>query len=263
MVWPSSTSIWSNFLPAAQRSIAAVATAIAAYEPVSIIVPSAAETGARALLGKSNAITFVVQPADDMWARDILPLFVVQKASANSAATLGAVSLNFNGWGKKQAYAKDAKLAAFVAAKVGAALVDAGVVGEGGGLETDGAGTVIACKSSWVNTNRNPGFSEDTIASKLKAVLGAREVLWLDGVKGQDITDGHVDTAVRFVGTAIAVVEFPSVEDTDPNDVWCKASKAAKAMLESLTKPDGTRRSVFLSECPVHVATLPPCSSCF
>ena len=66
-------------LSAAQCFIAAaVAKAISGYEPVSIIVPAAAVTGTRALLGTSTAISIVIQPTEDLWARDSLTVFVLE-----------------------------------------------------------------------------------------------------------------------------------------------------------------------------------------
>ena len=47
-----------------------------------------------------------------------------------------------------------------------------GVVGEGGGVETDGQGTLMAHESSWVNPNRST-LSRDVIEERLLTALGA------------------------------------------------------------------------------------------
>jgi agmatine deiminase len=74
---------------------------------------------------------------DDLWARDTLPTFLVPAASAPAGTpALGAAHFVFNGWGNKQAHAKDALLAKEVATLTGAHLVPSGLVGEGGGIET-------------------------------------------------------------------------------------------------------------------------------
>ncbi len=67
--------------------------------------------------------------------RDIGANFVI-----NDAGALGAVDFNFNGWGDKQRHARDARLAAFAAKKYGVAQPRrSALVGEGGGIEVDGA----------------------------------------------------------------------------------------------------------------------------
>jgi agmatine deiminase len=64
---------------------------------------------------------------------------------------------NFNGWGNKQVHGNDGKIAARVAERMGLQVFDAGLVGEAGGVETDGHGTLIAHESTFINPNRNKG----------------------------------------------------------------------------------------------------------
>ncbi|MFF7749467.1 hypothetical protein ACFZCP_09490 [Streptomyces sp. NPDC007971] len=47
------------------------------------------------------------------------------------------------------------------------------------------------------------------------AAYGAREVIRFDGVKGQDITDDHVDATSRFLAPGGAVVQMPLASDND------------------------------------------------
>ena len=69
----------------------------------------------------------------------------------------GITQFNFNGWGGKQVHDRDGQVAARVAERLGLPMFDAGLVGEAGGVESDGHGTLIAHESSWVNPNRNAG----------------------------------------------------------------------------------------------------------
>ncbi|MBM7053616.1 agmatine deiminase family protein [Streptomyces sp. RHZ10] len=99
-------------------------------------------------------------PVDDCWMRDSGPVF-----RTDGAGGLDAVGLNFNGWGGKQAHGKDARVAERVAAYTGVPFRHTDFVGEGGAIEQDGAGTLMATRSSLLNRNRNPGKPESELAA--------------------------------------------------------------------------------------------------
>ena len=111
---------------------------------------------------------------------------------------LQAIDLRFNGWGRKQTHAKDARIAKFLAAELGIPISDSKVVMEGGAVEVDGKGQMIATKSCIVNKNRNPNRSLSQIERDLKVQFGLNRIVWLDGIAGKDITDGHTDFYARF-----------------------------------------------------------------
>ncbi len=74
----------------------------------------------------------------------------------------------------------------------------------------------MAHESSWVNDNRNPGMSRDEIEELLLAAYGAERMIWSPGVRGQDITDYHIDSLARFTGPGRIVINLP--DDPDMND---------------------------------------------
>ncbi len=196
MCWPSSGEVWESDLPDVQDAIARVALAISAYEPVTMLARPAEADAVRELLG--DDVEVVEAPVDDLWARDTLPALLVRDAAAGGGGELAAGRVRFNGWGDKQVHRGDARLAAVVARHLDIELIDSGVVGEGGGFEIDGAGTVLAAESSWVNDNRNPSLTKAQIEERLLGLLGADRLIWVDGLAGHDITDGHIDTLARF-----------------------------------------------------------------
>ena len=116
-------------------------------------------------------------------------------------------------------------------------LVESGLTGEGGGLEVDGTGTVIAAAPSWVNDNRNPGKSRAEIEAALLGVLGAERMLWLDGLAGRDITDGHVDTLARFANPHTIVIDTPAFDD--PADPWTAVATRNRELVHAATKAGG------------------------
>ena len=151
MAWPDSKAIWGSALAGAQANIALVARTIANYEPVIICANPVSVAEARAACDSGVQVIGEI-PVNDCWMRDTGPIFRV-----NAAGSLDAIGLNFNGWGHKQTHAKDALVARRVAAYVGAPFTRAGFVSEGGAIETDGHGTLLATRSSIINHNRNPG----------------------------------------------------------------------------------------------------------
>lgn len=51
-----------------------------------------------------------------------------------------------------------------------------------------------------LNDNRNRGRSKGEVEAELRRLLGLHKVIWLPGIAGMDITDGHTDFYARFAG---------------------------------------------------------------
>ncbi|MFF8381890.1 agmatine/peptidylarginine deiminase [Streptomyces sp. NPDC015661] len=209
MAWPDSTVIWPGKLSGVQADIALIARTIATYEPVVMCANPGSAAKARSMCGSTVTVISSV-PVDDCWMRDTGPVF-----RTDGHGGLDTVGLNFNGWGNKQTHARDALAAERIAAHVGVPFTYADLVGEGGAIEQDGAGTLMATRSSLVNRNRNPGMSERQLEKAMCQAYGASKVIWFDGVYGQDITDDHVDATSRFLAPGEALVQMPVAADTD------------------------------------------------
>ncbi|MFC9292561.1 agmatine/peptidylarginine deiminase [Streptomyces sp. NPDC057011] len=235
MAWPDSTSIWGGKLAGVQSDIALIARTVAAYEPVYLCANSAAAAKARSMCGPTVTVLSTI-PVDDCWMRDTGPVF-----RTDGAGGLDAVGLNFNGWGNKQTHSRDALVAGRIAAHVGVPFTAAGLVGEGGAVEQDGAGTLMATRSSLVNRNRNPGMSQTRIEAALRSAYGASKVIWFDGVTGQDITDDHVDATSRFLAPGRALVQMPLASDSD---AFAKDARQQYQILSAATTADGARMAV-------------------
>jgi agmatine/peptidylarginine deiminase len=70
---------------------------------------------------------------------------------------------------------------------------------EGGAIESDGAGSLLAVRRTIVDPARNPGWSQAAIEAELRDRLGIDCFLWLEhGQLSGDDTDGHIDTLARF-----------------------------------------------------------------
>lgn len=212
MQWPVSREVHRDhvFLGMAQQTIADIANAISDFEPVTMLASSGNHALARRLL--SDAVELWDVPTEDLWCRDAGPIFVV-----NGQGKRAVRHIQFNGWGNKQVHAHDGQIAERVAERLGLELLPSGLVGEAGGVEQDGHGRLMAHSSSWVNGNRNPDLTREEIERRLLAAYGAREMIWSDGVWGEDITDYHIDSLARFTGPGRVLINLPdSPDDTDP-----------------------------------------------
>jgi agmatine deiminase len=231
MAWPSSWAIWGNWLPGVQHDVALIARTIARYEPVVMLARDAhAARQARRHCGNRVRVIDTV-PVDDCWMRDSGPVF--RQARDGS---LGALSLGFNGWGERQIHAHDAEVARRVAQRASARLEVAGIVGEGGGVECDGDGTLMATESSWVNENRNPGLTKGQIERELLAEYGAKKIIWVPGLRGKDITDDHIDATSRFVRPGVVMVQVPP---GSRRDVWAEDARQQRRILSRATDARG------------------------
>ncbi|WP_329388583.1 agmatine deiminase family protein [Streptomyces sp. NBC_01351] len=235
MAWPDSTTIWRGKLGGVQANIALIAKTIAKYEPVVMCANPASASKARSMCGPT--VTVITSIAvDDCWMRDTGPVF-----RTNGAGGLDAVGLNFNGWGNKQTHYRDELVAEKIAAHVGVPITYADLVAEGGAIEQDGAGTLMATRSSIINNNRNPGMSQSQIEAAMRTAYGASKVIWFDGVYGQDITDDHVDATSRFLAPGRALVQMPMASD---NDAYAKDARQQYQILSTSTSAGGAPMAV-------------------
>ena len=141
-----------------------------------------------------NQIDFLIERTEDVWVRDNGPIFVRDENN-----NLMITNWEFNGWGEKANYRLDNQIPTHVSRVTGIAKVDIDMVLEGGSIEIDGNGTLMATRSSILNDNRNPGLSQAEAEAYFKHYLGVTNFVWLDGIVGQDITDHHIDGFARFV----------------------------------------------------------------
>jgi agmatine deiminase len=241
MQWPVSIDVYGErLLKRVQASIAEIAQAISRYEDVIMLVSKDRRSEAAAAIG--GGIKTWDVPTDDLWCRDSGPTFV------NSANGQQAVShIAFNGWGNKQTYVNDGKIAARVAGILGLPLLPSGLKGEQGGLEHDGAGLVLAHASSWVNPNRNSGTA-DVIAQQILAAVGGKKMIWAPGISGADITDYHIDALARFVGPGKLLIQLPAKIDKD--DPWSISAFETYEILKSATAVDGSPLDIVVLQEP-------------
>ena len=234
MGWPFDESYWEGYLDAARDDFTRLVSTIARFEPVLLAVADdEAEADAKRRLeteqGLKN-ITFHRLTLDDVWFRDIAPLFV-----RNKTGEVAATDWHFNGWGNKFRWRNDTQVAEVIAERLELPHFKVPIVMEGGALEINSEGVCLTTRQCLLNQNRNPNLSETEIEGYLKAYLGVKHVIWLnEGLEG-DKTDGHIDTITRFANDGIIVTSICE-DEADTNYAPLQENLA---LLRTVRRPNG------------------------
>lgn len=219
MCWPARADMWEQHFEAAKGEHAAVANAIAAFEPVTLAADPSQVDEARAAV--TSAVEVVPIPLDDSWSRDSGPIFVTGEDPHRRRA---GVHFGFNAWGEKfTPYEDDAQFGARVLEHLGEPRVDArGFVLEGGSIAVDGEGTLITTEQCLLHPSRNPALDRDGIEANLREYLGVERVVWLgSGLVEDDDTDGHVDNICAWIEPGRVLLQTVASEE-DPNFAFCR-----------------------------------------
>ncbi|MFF2083234.1 agmatine/peptidylarginine deiminase [Nocardia sp. NPDC058176] len=242
MAFGASAGVWGReLLPQAQRDLATIATTISRFEPVSMLVRPDEMDLAYSLVG--HAVELVPAQLDDLWMRDTGAVFV------RGEGVNAAVDFNFNGWGDKQKHRHDARVAELLADRAGVERLQTDLVLEGGGIEVDGQGTAIITESCVLNRNRNPGWKKRDVEEELAYLLGLEKIIWLPGIAGMDITDGHTDFYARFAEPGVVVAGY----DPDPKSFDHKVTRRHLDMLRGATDAHGRSLRIEVLEAPAEV----------
>lgn len=239
MAWTGAEK-WGKHLEAARRNYAEVANAIAAFEPLTMLVNTEDAAGARRAL--PSDIEIVEIPYEYAWTRDSGPIIVVDEEGARAG-----IDFRFNSWGEQfLPYEKTAASAAAVLTNLDIERIESSMVLEGGAITVDGRGTLITTEQCLLNANRNPGMSKEDIERELGSTLGVEKIIWLPfGIADDWVTDGHVDAVCTFVRPGVVLAQ--TCDDSSSPDYERMA-----ANLEALTDAtDAAGR-------PIDVIELPP-----
>lgn len=234
MGFPTRLDVWPDEARPAQHAFAAVAAAIARFEPVTVCAPPGAWSLARSML--PSHVRVVEMSQDDAWFRDTASTFVVgecarsgeRHACATSAASccrgaacVRGVDWDFNAWGEVcyGTYDADKLVGRKVCALERVSVTRPGMVLEGGSIHVDGQGTLLTTSECLLNPNRNPNLRQSDIQDQLCRHLGVTTVIWLPlGVQGDVDTSGHVDNMACFLRPGVVALHWTD-DKSDPQYV--------------------------------------------
>lgn len=246
IAWPAREAAWRGTTIEAAREVhAQVVAAVAAFEPVTLVVDPAHADDARRRVPTEN-VEVVALPIDDSWLRDSGPLIVVGPNGRRAG-----IDFRFNAWGEAFApYDDDAAIARRLLDHLGIERFASPLVLEGGAITVDGTGRLVTTEQCLLNPNRNALLEREEIEQELRAHLGAEQVTWLGrGLVEDADTDGHVDNVCAFLAPRRALLQTVASED-DPNrpHVAENARRLRDAGIEVVawdllprtTRPDGS-----------------------
>lgn len=230
--WPRNVETWPGRfepIPDVWRRLVEV---LAPHETVHVLASGTALDQARSMVGAVENVLLHDVPTNDAWIRDHGPTFLSSPADAEPAL----VDWQYNAWGGKYPpYDADNAVPGLVATITGRRVFRAGIVMEGGAIDTNGEGLFLAARSCLTDPNRNPNADTQTIERYLADFLGAQRTIWIDGTMAGDDTDGHVDQLARFVGPSTVVVPV----EHDPADENYASLQATAAQLRNETDQAG------------------------
>jgi agmatine deiminase len=216
---------------------AEIVRALHVHERVDILVQNEeAEAGARARLASHgvhpDGYRMHRVPTDRSWLRDSGPTGVHDSGGAVTWLDWG-----FNAWAKYDNFGNDSTAGAEIAGETGLPRVEPTLPGgkriilEGGGIETDGAGTLLVTEE-WLLSDvqvRNEGMDRAAYERMFAEWLGIARTIWLgEGCEGDD-THGHVDDIARFASPGVVLL----AHDDDPSTENHRRSRENLARLRA------------------------------
>lgn len=207
--WPADPNEWNGDLETPRRDVAALIRALSiAGNNVRLLV-NGDEAKASAAAALSDIAELIPAKYGDIWLRDTGPIF------AYTGDDKIALRFKTNSWGGKYDLPDDATVGDEVARLSDATVRRFDFVLEGGAVDHDGEGTILATQQTLLNPNRN-GWSKEAAEAALAEAFGAKKVIWIDEGLKNDHTDGHIDNIARFVAPGRVVCQAPAGAD-DPN----------------------------------------------
>ena len=249
IAWPHHEPDWPGKLGAITWVYAEIVRALAPSERVEILChdersrEAATDSLAAHHVDPSRYRLHLV-PTDRVWLRDSAPTGVLRDGS------LHWIGWAFNAWAKYDNYALDATVPEAVSEISGVPLLRATrqdsspLVLEGGGIETNGAGTLLVTEE-WLLSDvqvRNPGMTRKQYEDAFARYLGITRTVWLgEGCVGDD-THGHIDDVARFTSVDTVALAY----EEDPSDANHHRSRDNLRRLEHASR-----------QRPLHVVKLP------
>lgn len=232
LTFPHEGTDWSDILDEVMPCFLQIAAAISRFQPVLIVCKDTRETAELLKLHHIRHCILVESDSNDTWARDHGGITIEEDGKPV------ILDFVFNGWGLKFPADQDNLITRRLYDKgiFKAEIRHGGLVLEGGGIESDGLGTLLTTSECLLSPNRNPHLTKVEIEAALLELFGLKRVLWLNhGYLAGDDTDSHVDTLARLCSPeTIAYVKC-----TDPTDEHFEALEKMESELQSFKTISG------------------------
>ena len=217
IAWPHHEPDWPGKLGAIPWVYAEIVRALHRHERVEILchndtVRASATVALDAHGVDPDGYRLHIVPNDRVWLRDSAPTFVW-----SSDGSVELMNWQFNGWAKYDNYGLDERVGAALEGLTGLKRVEptrldesTKLVLEGGGIETDGQGSLLVTEE-WLLSDvqvRNPGMDRAGYEEVFRKYLGITNTIWLgEGCVGDD-THGHIDDVARFSAPGVVLLAY-------------------------------------------------------
>lgn len=245
--FPHAETDWADILEEVLPCFIEAIEIISRYEKVLVVCRDQNEVRPLLKNAVQDNLILVDIPSNDTWARDHGGITVFEDGKSL------ILDFVFTGWGLK--------FPAYLDNLITGRLQDEGIFKvpvrhgglalEGGGIESDGQGTLLTTSECLLSPNRNPHLDQAATEAKLKELFGLQRVLWLHhGYLAGDDTDSHIDTLARFC----SVDTIAYVQCKDAHDEHFDALQAMEKELQAFTTLEGK---------PYQLIPLPMTTACF
>lgn len=235
IAWPHAATDWTDMLPEITRCYVDLAEAVVIRSGLRLLVvtPEPKEVAERLSHLPKEKVQLFTCPTNDTWTRDYGPITVMADGQPC------AVDFQFNGWGLK--------FAADLDNLVNVRMLHASLLTrryrprlnfalEGGAIESDGRGTMLANAQTLMALNRNGFVDERFLRRYFRENLGIETLHLLHhGALEGDDTDSHIDTLARLAPDDTILY----VKSYRPDDSHTPGLEEMEAELRELRTPDG------------------------
>lgn len=249
LTFPHEQTDWAEVMDQVMPCFLEIAETIARFQKVIVVYQDVATVqGLMRGLANQDNIRLVQAASNDTWARDHGGITIEEDSQPV------ILDFVFNGWGLKFPACFDNLITRAIQDQFKVFKTEirhGGLVLEGGGIESDGQGTLLTTTECLLSPNRNPHLSQAELEIQLKNLFGLDRILWLNhGYLAGDDTDSHIDTLARFCDPeTIAYVQC-----TDPKDEHYEALGKMEAELKAFRTAAGE---------PYRLVPLPMADACY
>jgi agmatine/peptidylarginine deiminase len=232
LTWPHEDMDCAPYLAATEAVFAQIGRAVLRHEDLLVVIRNddmAARVRAQLGAAGPGRLHLAQALSNDVWARDHGPITVFHEGRPR------LLDFRFNGWGGKfDSTLDDAITAALQRGCLSSnAYAAVPMVLEGGAIEVDGQGYLLARESCLIDERRNLGWTRIEVTQALHDHLGVEHIHWLrHGHLEGDDTDAHIDTLARFADPHTIV--FQACDDaTDAHHAALQAMAQELAQLRT------------------------------